>query len=158
VVGVGVELRELLSMTQLAAVGMSAVLLPDPNLWETSVVDGTNRIATRSVLRMFCCFSMIGTKQNEYKMMALLDSPDEMTRLYTAAHFAAISCGDPYSVLVIGSETRVLRANPDWHDKYLNDLKAQIDYWRTKAPEIINNLDKPNENVQRARRTYQYFN
>jgi len=153
----GGDFSELSLMVQWAAIGMSPILLPDPNYWETAVLEGTNPTVTQDVLSTFCGFALVGSKQNEYKMMGLLDSPDKVTRLLVAEHFAAISATSVMDLLTVSNEQAYLAAFPDRRDKYMSDLKTQIDYWKSKAPGIIANLDKPSLDVQHIQKHYQYF-
>jgi len=102
---------ELSLMVQAVAGDKSPLLLPDPNLWETAVLGGTNVDATRRVLHTFCRYALIGSQQNETKMMGLLDSPDESIRTFAAAHFAAISGIYPQELWDAEEESNTTSAN-----------------------------------------------
>jgi len=129
-------------------------ILPNPDLWESAVVGGTNIIATREVLKQFCDFAMLGSKQNEFKMLGLLDSPDFSTRFYAAVHFAYIYGTDEEGRALAKLS---LDSTPDSYIIAVKALPAIIGTLEPRAREMIASETIPLK-TQRNRRLCQYFN
>jgi len=140
-------------------------LLPSPDLWESVILNGTNPTAVRAVLHQFCNFSLIGSKENETKMFKFLDSPDYLTRLYAADHFASIYTNVNSALEVI--YVKVLRAYPrgyeyppanvDTRSIALRDLAAVIDPMKARLPALIASGEVP-KRIQSEIDMYHYFN
>jgi len=134
-------------------------ILPNTDLWESSVVNGTNVIAVRDVLKQFSQFALVGSKQNENKMLGLLDSPDFETRLFAAFHFAYISdsSDETASLSNIEMASQIRPTAENSYDTILKKLASVIASLKPKARGLIASGKIPVE-TQAMRRVYQYFN